>query len=722
MSIPEYIAFNDVVKNHPVFQFMEKMAPGSMEAYARVEPLRFMTMDIKGAAEQSVRYLLSKYPSWADHPALSAIAGYATDRGERWLSAVLDSSSTGAVQYGDELLFGNITTTTNAGLRPYDYNDKLSINATEIKGAIPYAPNLWPNYVAGSGSTNLIARRDAMLAIGPSTLFHAQRVVTDITDATDAVSMGLKSIVDAVVSVLNVPYCGRYYATNDGSYDGDTAQDSRFAAMVNCRHGWRPLILASSSSYICVITYIPDDGSGTYPSIVGVNGSTTAMKGLIVQDPRYSAQGHLYGSNTTQSAPAVNKMRSNYFKDYADAYLEVMGMRLEDIHASVTFAPLASSSTWIPFSDVTLSAFKKGFDVGFLPVIGPLGRSEFSYFLTQVDTTHVELQKSLLDNNDGVGPDELPPAEGDPDGEPIDLINGVGVIDFKVEAHAARMALGLSLDWYREYLESGYGLLKKGSADQLKGAEEALAEFPGVVFTYVCYDHSWLLPSNIVERLEIYRRYKKAREKACLSNDFMSLKFNKTKTWGEAQTIVNGSRSVTVLYGYKDVLGATIDLGLTVPSTTTVAFSLAGGTGSGTTLNRSEAGVITIVGKDKADEVFRDFAYGATLSGITKANLYLAWGFSESTVTAEINDMVADHNALVKKSGKASTGIGVTPLRFNADNISISGYPFYESLATDDAYKAGLVSKAHFGKTTEGLRMAYLSMGLSLSKEVLGLL
>lgn len=689
-----------------------RMAKTLVSDVAQYEPVHLVRLKLTGAHKGDMVYLHSRFASWEAHPASGGVMSGLTEKGTSWFEGMLTSPSIGVTTLGEQGIFG-----VASAANPVARNQSSPIPAD---GGVAIAKDLGLPLIAdtcytvvanGKETTTLKERITGMAYVYQRT--ESNSVFWDAT---------MKPMFDKARAFgERLGYAESHPAfewyVNTGMDHGDSTTSApaknlySSGMFAGLKHGWKPLLISTSGSTLMIL--VPDDGSGkfqvaTCKRLTDVGNTSSANFSIReFSDPRYSQSLSVFDSNNAMSV-ALAYLRANYFVD-AKSAVDAFGL-VPSGYNQPSLIKMETVNTDVqrpPFSQATIKYFTGLRQAYLLPLIAPPGEGEYfaRFLLDQLSISRSVIQQSYVD------PQESASAfSGDPTDESWSL---AAVKETVIDIGVTQMLAGVSSDWYLAYIEKGYGYFTPKSQAEVSEARALVASYEGLVLTSCAYATPFMLPQDIVEQLQIYRLYKKSRDKACLSNDFMKLEMANGVKWGTANSICNGSRSTSILYGYKELGGSSIRLAPTTGDASAMTYTLKGvASGTSTVLTRSgvEPGDVSV---GDGDLVVGDIAMGAKLVGITLAALCTAWGLDNKIVTTESAALKADASHIGSYGGSNGRGYGLAPYDFAWENIGVSGYPLYFDLPRDDAYKMAVVSKAQIGKKTEKLRTAYLGFATS---------
>lgn len=343
----------------------------------------------------------------------------------------------------------------------------------------------------------------------------------------------------------------------------------------------------------------------------------------------------------------------------------------------------------------------------FKPFLGGLGPIESSFLINDSMVTFelVGTQAELYESSASA---TRPRPSGDLDiyGE---LVNESSVIGYR-DIVWCEVRLGIVKTWTRlgleglEFLSSGAGVIKP-FPEEVKASYTALGkELDGEFFSMVELERPWPVPSEPVTRLDVYNRYRKAKEKACKRNDFLDQPYAKGKTWGQAQRELEKRGALGACYMVSWKTAVSTDPALELPkkvvltdATNTTAAYAEVDWGDGKGLQRVKPGDYDKVGYWLKSGV----PYSGPLS-VVRQGAGLDVDFDPSLdATIGDNDFWSSPN---------STGWGVGAANgtvFAAEAYSQSGFADLTTMVGEAPIKAALASVNLFGHTGAQLSLVF---------------
>lgn len=203
----------------------------------------------------------------------------------------------------------------------------------------------------------------------------------------------------------------------------------------------------------------------------------------------------------------------------------------------------------------------------FKPFLGGLGPIECSFLVTDSLVTFelVGTQANLYASSQFAS---RPRQAGELNtyGELVNESPGIGFRDIiwcEVKLNIIKTWTRVGLEGL-DFLASGAGVIKP-FPEKVQASYRALGEeLDGEYFSMVDLEKPWPVPSQPVTRLEVYNRYRKAKEKACKKNDFLDQPYSEGRTWGQAQRELEkrGNLGSCYMVGWKTALADSPELKL----------------------------------------------------------------------------------------------------------------------------------------------------------------
>lgn len=352
------------------------------------------------------------------------------------------------------------------------------------------------------------------------------------------------------------------------------------------------------------------------------------------------------------------RYRSNSSEPYVDYYVANVDIPSEEGGLSSSFtrlgALLQDPSVW-------------------LPLLGPPGQYEFAIRCTDADVT--------------IESDEL-----------------LGWKHTRVTA-VGDVLTGVPVQWYSDYIYEHATAVNKKEMD---AALVALQEYSGQTLCCVSMATPWDIPVNAVERLSLYREYKKAREKACEDNDFMSKTYSEGVTFEAVQTKLNKLGKITEVFSYRDTsLNSSIDLSDAWLWTGWKLVWDAPAKVVRTTRPDTTAGPV-LTASDLEDIIEMNFG-GATLTGGTISEVVVALGGSATDLMSRSAGFEESKRSLQMANDAPGTDTGYT--HFGWESVGLNGYPDVTKMTTDSAIRAVMLSVVCVAPLATKMRKLLLSFG-----------
>lgn len=103
--------------------------------------------------------------------------------------------------------------------------------------------------------------------------------------------------------------------------------------------------------------------------------------------------------------------------------------------------------------------------------------------------------------------------------------------------------------WYLDYSATGFGLYKPRDEKRRKEVEESWAalEYEGV--SVARYAQSYALTTSMLDSMPLRKEYKRAREKACKTDNWKDQRFNASHKWGEAYQLAENDARRSAFFG-----------------------------------------------------------------------------------------------------------------------------------------------------------------------------
>lgn len=201
-----------------------------------------------------------------------------------------------------------------------------------------------------------------------------------------------------------------------------------------------------------------------------------------------------------------------------------------------------TDSQW-RFTSVPARKDGMGFPYGwtFHPLVGGLGPVEQSLVIGDIDVGLVLVgtsKKGPVDW-DGAGPrpsEELTPESLSPTENPSTGYRDVVYAKTRMRVERVWQRVGAEA---LAFITDGAGVVKPFPQKAKDSYMALAAELGGNHLTMVDLREAWRAPHDAVLQLEVARRHRKAREKACKRDNFLSLRYTEQLTWGQANIALN---------------------------------------------------------------------------------------------------------------------------------------------------------------------------------------
>lgn len=244
-------------------------------------------------------------------------------------------------------------------------------------------------------------------------------------------------------------------------------------------------------------------------------------------------------------------------------------------------------------------------------------------------------------------------------------------------------------------LSRGQGVLQPLDQKQSAALTKLASEIAGQDFAVVVYSSPYTVPRNITDRLIVARDYRKARDKACLSDDFEKQEYVRGITWGQVKQTMNDTPSMTAFYSLSNISEMTLDLfGGTSPKR--VAFRP--GTSPAILDVEMTDGTKVVADIDNQDPAWAALAQGTPLSGITLPVLSTSWGYIDPVTTSDVGETSQALKAINSATDTVRQQMGASPYGFSPGALVAAGFPDVEYMVPDDAYKVMIASKIIFDR------------------------
>lgn len=406
-----------------------------------------------------------------------------------------------------------------------------------------------------------------------------------------------------------------------------------------------------STLFNCLQLHIPVMASrNAYHLAYSHASSASSAKATMYLDPRYNTDG-TYQDQITPCWPG----KSRYFK-YAPA--------LDPSSLGEPLAPVLNTEVVKDCQKSLWKSMGRSASGAFLPLIAPPGGLDY----------HLEMASYTIYDRVEIG-----------------SANGHKLYLRRIQGAARNSLYSFPTNWYETYISTGYGIYTPLKGEELSKALEAAEPLAGMTVQVVVPAAPFGVPSDVVTRTDIYKLYKRSREKACKLNDFMQREFVPGIKWqavhNHFQTL---SAGVPAMFGVQAVNPTSQDA-IKAPIIDYSQLTINGvvTTDAGTsTLTLTQSGTPAI-NVDDAGDVAEALQGGAKLTGITTQQLDIKWGgfsvsFGETSATGkEINAGGASSNR----------GLAAGTLDFSWETLGIGGYPTYNEMPVQNAYKTAIASE-----------------------------
>lgn len=652
-------------------RFATTMCPTFVDIIRRHEPIDVLRVAIDGPRKMFGVYINSDYPNWLTHPAASAIAGGTTERGAEWFAGAMASRAVTARKEGDSIVLGAYT-----GAYPLSNN----ISAPALSQALVDAAKA----KLGFNYTWMVERYAACGIPALPTRDCANYQSADWASLDAWVRgwwtlLGYKPLPDVPSRIVSFD-TNTIYWNNNGTQTPFQQWMLRLDDMVRAgvRYAIFPIKPAGSGPSAMILVPLVEDGSTTLPSMEFQDLSTgESLRPGYTANPLFSNTSYHTGFSPAVFLDVPASYRTNVFGvEYNSSMIN-----------SLAYSPLVALT----------ASFKNSLrgvnSVTLLPLVAPVGEATYFFRLPEAGVQR-QIEEFMIEV---VDQDSLKVVS-----VPVRMITVTGL--------ASDVLSAVPTAWFEGYYASGYGYFKGKGAEAAATKIAQMADLNAYVHTAVYTKEPIVVPRDIVTKLDVYLAYKKAREKACLSNDFMELEFDNGVTWGEANAICNKAGNTKVLYGITDV---TPSLGYPVaaPNFTSTQFRIEKTT-TPWGVTRFEGGLeVGLVPEAGRFSIFYETRYGATVANGTVAELAANWGYDLTAITVEQNASSADNAALKTMTNPIWRGRGGAAGDFAWENIGISGFPIFKEMQYQDGLKAIIHSLVNIRKRTEPLHDAFLRFG-----------
>lgn len=648
-------------------KFEKMYYPGFAKKITEKRSIEFVHFKFSGSVEQSIYALRSPADSWDTEQMALELPSLASESGKRFLPYMIDSRKLSIVPVGGRKLVTNsaVAWNINSSVSKLD-SDGLRVAVQDIAGGFT---NLWSTLTKG------MTNHKSLQIDG-----HLSAALVNVTE--DA-----RAMADAMVRAAGfIPSSGHKIIVCSCNFNTNGKELEFSRRELTMQAGAKYLVFGGYQDPLPVeVTGWPVQpyNFGTAIMIPYENDNSTVFYGVArsmqdqvsgvrpILDPRFAKE----PANQTAS---ISWPGLDFYTDGVDpkSYTPTLLGEIPGLPAFPKTARIVSgeASGGEPNNENFWFVKPK---LSLLPLIGPPGAVE--YFLDaewpdQVSTETLYTGLTLVED-----PDKDTPVE-------------VTVKMTTVELTCARELYAVSFAWFAKYIETGYGIYKPLTGDALVKAKEAIAEYQGLTATGTYYRDGFAIPKDVVTRLSMYRAYKKARDKACLSNDFMEKEFANGIKWGAVDKhFADLSYDLHWFYGLRDVTSTTAIIG---PSSkdyigTTIRYNAAVGTNPPYI---TVEGDVPVDAKD-AGAVFEALAGGAKLVGATNAEVASFFGADGTGMVEGAQDAASSLGQYDQYSNTFYRGRGRAQYDFALESIGVTGFVIYPEMAVQDAYKAVIASE-----------------------------
>lgn len=649
--------------------FAKAMCPSMINALAPHEPVKVIELDVRGPRPLKGLFLESSSRSWLTHPRVSEIAAELTPRGVDWFVGASTSRSTGIIKQGRQVVAG-----AYSGAMPLAYNGAAPVlTAAVVESAMASAGYTFTWARARYAACALATQTAGQLACNVE---HADYKLLDTAVRAIFRALGFKPLDDVPSRCVNQVTTATVYG-NPAVYIPATQRVDDFyrAGVKYCS-----MVISTSnvvSSQVHFNVPVLDDGGNQFT----IDWSNVMTGTGVYATATMGHPNNGIGTSHAGFAPGTYLDVPSHYKTDA----------LGRVAAVADFPAVYAIKTVL--APELRNAFQKVGRVNLLPLAGPLGDASFFY---RCDETQIS-----VDVSDHVV-EVLNPVTG------VKVSVNVSVTKVTMEALDVLSSVGSS--WYEKYLSTGYGYFKGLGDSAAADKMTELADVAGYTHTAVYMRLPLAVPRDIVTRLEIYANYKRSREKHCLSNDFMSLKFDSKRTWGQVNDECNKLSSLSAIYGVSSVTPSALNA-QTVPNMSTKSYFVTTSTAVYTVMERDNGVDVGPVYENRLDEMALNVRLGATMGGVALAALCTNWGYDYAIVSAEANAAALTAYDVARSSSGAFRGRGLATGDFAWESLGVSGFPLVREMTIQDGYKAIINSICVIGNRTEPLHKAFLSFG-----------
>lgn len=649
--------------------FAKAMCPTLLNALAPNEPIKVVELDVRGPRPLKGLFLESSARSWLSHPRVSDVAAELTSRGVNWFVGASTSRAVGVVKQGRQVVVG-----AHNGAMPLAYNNAApTLTQSVIESAMASA-----GYTVAWARARYLASALATQNMGQlaCNVDHPDYKLLDTAMRNLFRVLGFKPLDDVPSRCVNEVTWG----TISGSPAVYTPPTQRVDDFYRAGVKYCSMLLSTSTSTSAQVHFnvpVLDDGGAQVT--IGWNNVMTGVGPY---------------PTTTMGSPVSGI--GSYHNGFAPGtYLDVPPHYKTDVLGRV--ATVADfPNVYVPKAVLPpelRNAFQKVGRVNLLPLAGPIGDASFFYRSDETQVTMSSSEHTAEVTNPATGVKSVVP-----------------VVITKVVMEALDVLSSVGSSWYEKYLSTGYGYYQ-GLGDAAAAEKmTAIAELAGYTHSAVYMRLPVSVPRDIVTRLEIYANYKRAREKHCLSNDFMSLKFDAKRTWGQINDECNKFTSLSALYGISSVTPSSLNAQV-VPNMSTKTYMVTTSTTVHTVMERDNGVDVGPVYENRLDEMALNVRLGAVMGGEALNLLCANWGYDYARVWAEANAAALTASDIARSSSGAFRGRGQATGDFAWESLGISGFPLVREMTVQDGYKAIIHSICVIGNKTEPLHKAYLGFG-----------
>lgn len=237
-------------------------------------------------------------------------------------------------------------------------------------------------------------------------------------------------------------------------------------------------------------------------------------------------------------------------------------------------------------------------------------------------------------------------------------------------------------------LISGQGYSKPLNREQSTALQKVVDEMDGRALGGVYYTRAWPIPTNVTDRLSVAVAYRKAREKACLLNDWDKQEYVKGVTYGAVKKTMNSRGEIQDVY---NLVHPTTTIPEAAVATSATSLTYIPGS-SPAKIKLVRGGDETIVTIDNQDLVWEAYAAGTPLSGISITTLASSWGVGEDATEKD----GAEVRQAAKEIGEAQdyvrAGLIGETYVFDEATLAIAGFPDIAKMPTQNAWKTMIAS------------------------------